>query len=103
MNLSRSHIVGAAPNQSLVRGQVVATRPEPDGLGQTVELSVVESLNVDDLPNFTKTIVGRTVSFFLSAGDMRFRTGDRIEAKAIYRGGPKGGRYSLLPDDLRKI
>ncbi|MCI0486054.1 MAG: hypothetical protein L0229_05590 [Blastocatellia bacterium] len=103
MSVSKSHSIKAAPNQSLVRGEVVAIRPEPDGYGLTIDLAIMESENVDDLPNFTRDAIGQTLSCFLSDSDVTLRPGDRIEAKVTYRGGPGGGRYNLLPDDIKKL
>jgi hypothetical protein len=103
MASSKSYSISAAPNQSLVRGTIIALRPESGGYGQTVELKVAESQNIDDLPNFTRTAVGQILPFYLSETNVALHPGDRIEAKATYRGGPSGGRYSLLPDDIKKI
>lgn len=103
MSSTNSIPVAMAPNESLISARVVSTQSEPDGHGQTVRLTVLDSQSIDELPNLTRSIVGQTVPFYLSESRLLLRAGDRIEAKATYRGGPSGGRYSILPDDIRKI
>ncbi len=102
MNVANHHRVGVVPNRSLIRGKVVAMRPEPDGYGQTIEVEVADSENLGDLPNFVPH-AGQRIWFYLSESPMELHLGDDIEAKATYRGGAGGGRYSLLPDDLKRI
>jgi hypothetical protein len=103
MAFAKGHGIGTAPNRGLLRGTVIDLRQEPDGYGRTVLLKVTESQDVDELPNYTRSLAGKVSSFFLSDESLVLRAGDRIEAKATYRGGATGGRYSLLPDDIRKI
>jgi hypothetical protein len=98
-----SHRITSAPNQSIVRGTIVALRSEPGGYGQTIELRVAESQDVNNLPNYTRGAIGRVVPFYLSESDCNLRPGDRIEGRVVFRGGVGGGRYNLLPDDLKII
>lgn len=103
MRAPNSHRLGVIPNRSLVRGKVVGIRPEPSGYGQAIELEIIGSESIRDLANFIRNEPGNRVSFYLSENDVDLHIGDRIEAKATFRGGPTGGRYSLLPDDIKII
>jgi hypothetical protein len=103
MEPSKSQVVSVVPNQSLVQARVVSAQPEPDGLGQTIELAVLVSRNVEGFPNFTRELVGRTVNFYLPEAKLPLRPGDKIEARTTYRAGRGSGRYCLLPDDIKVI
>ena len=103
MDVVNSCRVGVVPNQSLIRGKVVAVRPEPGGYGQTVEVEVANAERVGDLPSFIHQVAGQRLLFYISETDLDLHPGDCIEAKATYRGGASGGQYSLLPDDIKRL
>lgn len=103
MHVANTSRVGSIPNRSIVRGRIVGIRPEPGGYGRTVELEIIGSESIRDMANFVRNEPGKRVSFYLSENNVDLHIGDRIEAKATFRGGPGGGRYSLLPDDIKII
>jgi hypothetical protein len=92
------------PNASRVRGRLVHIRPDPEGDGSVWELTVAEALDVDDLPNFVATATGQTISVYVHAGlRTALHEADLIEARVAYRGDQRGGRFTLVQDDVRRL
>jgi hypothetical protein len=96
--------VPAKPNEARVRGKLLRAAPAGDGRGSLWDLALDEAHDIEGLPNFARSYVGRTISVYaqrdLPAGAA---ASDRLEAHVAWRGDERGGRFVLVDDDVRKL
>ena len=96
--------VPAAPNASRVRGRLVSIRPGPEGQGAIWEIAVAESEDVDNLPNFGRVQIGRTISVYVHPGSSHaLAENDAVEARVAFQGDERGGAFFLIEDDARRL
>ena len=104
--MSRRQASGAQvkPNASKVRGKLVGIKPEPDGYGANWEIAVDEANDVDDLPNFARSHIGKVIDVYVHPelkSDLIEK--DNLEVRVTYRGDERGGRFALIDNDVHKL
>jgi hypothetical protein len=82
------------PNQTIVRGQVRAIRPEPDGRGAEIDLEVLDNETTSPENDFLRPAHGAVLTAYLAEA-ARFKVGDQVRARATLMGGPNGERAVL--------
>jgi hypothetical protein len=81
----------AAPNNSKIKGKI---RNMKRNSKISVEMEVIDSNDVDALPNFTKRHIGSDIPIiFEPESEAKLKIGDVIEAFVEYLGDEHGGLF----------
>ena len=73
-------------SDSIITGTIVAIHNESTGYPWRIDVQVLTSQDVGTLPNPTKDVIGKTVSFYTDENIGAFRTGQSIKAHVKYAG-----------------
>lgn len=88
--------VQAAPNKCILIGRIKRVQRQSVSPPKfTLELAVLDSEDVEGMPNFGKQRVGSIVSAFTPENASQLKTDTTIRCDAEYRGGPTGGMFRL--------
>lgn len=80
----------AAPNNSKVKGKI---RNIKRNSKIWIELEVIDSTDVEALPNFTKSHIGSLISIIIEPEFGEVKIGNMIEAFVEYMGDEHGGIF----------
>jgi hypothetical protein len=104
MEKSSPQGVPAAPNESIVRGEVVEVTPVPEGMGAICKVRLQAARDVGDLANLAASRVGEVVEVYVHPKVKgRLKEGDQIEAHISYMGDERGGGFYLKGDQVRNL
>jgi hypothetical protein len=94
--------VSVQPNEARIRGKIVGVKP--DGAGSSWEVALEEVRDVEGMPNFAQSEVGKKIKVYAHPEiETDLTPGDAFEAKIAFRGDERGGRFVLAHDDFRKL
>lgn len=97
-----SHQSRVVPNAGYVVGSLRRIVADPDG-GSVWTIAVEETRDIGNHPNFAKDRAGAALDVYVGPGLKKaFHEGDRIQARVVYRGDERGGRFALVDDDVKK-
>lgn len=84
-------MVGAAPNNSIIRGKIKHIKKNSKVF---VELTVIDSFNINGLPNFTRNRIGENIELLMDESDVsNLKEGMEVEFYVKYVGDEKGGLF----------
>lgn len=85
------YMVGAAPNNSIIRGKIKHIKKNSKVF---VELTVIDSFNINGLPNFTRNRIGENIELLMDESDVsNLKEGMEVEIYVKYVGDEKGGLF----------
>lgn len=93
-----------APNECKIRGTLTEVERGPEDLGFIWKVTVDETDDVNNLPNFARTHVGNSISIYVHPEmKQQLKAGNDIEAHVFFQGDEQGGAFFLANDDVRKL
>jgi hypothetical protein len=96
--------VPVVPNASLVRGRILSIKPCRESGSSDCALAVDEAGNVAGLPNFVREFIGKTITVRLPAElGTGFVAQDHLELRISFRADERGGLFTVIDDDIRKV
>jgi hypothetical protein len=94
--------VSVQPNEARIRGKIVGVKR--DGAGSSWEVAVEEARDVEGMPNFAQSEVGKNIEVYVHPEfETTLAPEDSFEARIAFRGDERGGRFVLAHDDFRKL
>jgi hypothetical protein len=96
--------VPAAPNESIIQGEVLEVTPIPGGMGSICKVKLQEAHDVGKLSNLAQPHVGEVIEVYVHPKvKMRLKIGDRIETRISYMGDESGGSFFMKGSRVRKL
>ena len=96
--------VPVVPNASVVRGRLLSVKADSSDHGSEWSVAVDEARDVANLPNFVQDYVGKTITVHVhSELKPALAEQDRFEARIAFRGDERGGLFTIIEDDVRKL
>lgn len=94
--------VSAVPNAAIVRGKIIKIRSSENG-GHLVDLMPQASEDVDGMPNFLNSFLGKQIEIFVNPRcSIEAAEEDMITAKVSYVGDERGSRFVLKQRKLER-
>ena len=87
-------MVFVVPNCSLVKAKIIQKSNIKRNNDLLVKLQIIESYDLDDLPNFTKNQIGKTINvIFPDIDDIKLISDNIASFKIQYVGDERGGKF----------